>query len=117
MEGIKTLFYLVPPHEMEFESFSELPQYVQNAVPFFILLVAVELAVGSLRGIKTYDVKDTMMSFGLGAFQQIFQALFGSALLQPYLYVYEHLRLCDMPTRGWVSWLLCLMACDLAYYW
>ena len=57
------------------------------------------------------------MSFGLGAFQQLFLILFGSIFMKPYLYLYSEYRVFDIPSKGWMSWLFSLLCCDVAYYW
>jgi hypothetical protein len=80
------MFYLVKPSTLErYDELSDVPDFVLHAVPYFALLVALELAVGLMRGVKTYDWKDTIMSMSLGAFQQLLGACFGSLLMQvPY---------------------------------
>ena len=83
LEGLGNMFYLVGPSQLEtYEELSDVPDFVLHAVPYFALLVALELGVGLVRGVKTYDWKDTLMSMSLGAFQELLGACFGSLLLQ-----------------------------------
>ena len=117
LNGLRKLFYIVHPNEMEFKSMAELPPYVELAVPFFVFLSILEYCVGKSRGIETYEWKDTLMSFSLGAFQQLFTGLFGQYLLAPYLFLYENYRVCDVPLSGWPSFIATLLAADLGYYW
>ena len=107
------MFYLVPPSIIStYEELKDVPPYVELAVPFFILFILAEILVAHLRGIrKTYDFKDTLTSFGSGAFQQVFGLFYKVLLIQPYIYVYNNYRLFKID--GGICLSLCLHAPNL----
>ena len=91
---IGIMFYMVHPSVISsFKNVEDVPPFVQLAVPFFVLFILVEMIVSYLRGIeKTYEFKDTLTSFGSGAFQQVFGTFYKVLMIQPYIYVYNNHR-------------------------
>lgn len=94
-------------------------QVIVLATPVFMVLVAVEFAVGVRRGRNTYGVSDALSSIGLGMLSQVV-AVFALLLrLGIYTAVYTHAAW--WPDTGfWTSplgWLLALVFYDFLYYW
>jgi sterol desaturase/sphingolipid hydroxylase (fatty acid hydroxylase superfamily) len=93
------------------------PQVIVLATPVFLALIALEYAVGRLRGRDTYRLNDALNSIGLGILSQItglFVALFTLGI---YTAVYEHLALWPLPKDSLAVWLGALIAYDFFYYW
>ena len=94
-------------------------QIIVLVTPVFLLLMALEFAVGWRRGRNTYRLGDALSSVGLGMLSQL-SAVF-TPLLRVGLYtvVYQHLALWN-GNGFWVSlpgWSLALLFYDFLYYW
>ncbi len=92
-------------------------QVIVLATPVFLLLIAVELAVGAVRGRHTYRLNDALASIGLGVMSQV-TGVFGKLLrVGVYTLAFEHVALFRLPTNAWWVWLLALVFYDFCYYW
>ncbi len=87
------------------------------AIPFFFLLIFLELGYGALRGRNTYRLNDSISSLSMGSLSRL-QSL---VILGFSAYIYEWIvanyqlsQLAD--DRAWV-WISCFILYDLAYYW
>jgi len=94
-------------------------QIIVLATPVFLLLIAIELAVGHARGRNTYRFDDALTSIGLGMLSQI-SAVFTVALrFGLYTAVFSAAAL--VPENGFwtspVGWLVALVFYDFCYYW
>ncbi|UCU99776.1 lysoplasmalogenase family protein [Acidovorax radicis] len=94
-------------------------QIIVLATPVFLVLIAIELAIGWRRQRNTYRLADAVSSISLGMLSQT-SAVFTRLLrIGIYTAVFEHVAL----WRGdafWLSapgWLLALVFYDLCYYW
>ncbi len=87
------------------------------ATPVFLLLIAIEYAVGLARGRNTYRLNDAMSSIGLGMMSQlvgVFTKLFAVGV---YTAVYEAAALWHLPADAWWVWVGALLLYDFFYYW
>lgn len=94
-------------------------QIIVLVTPVFLVLIAIELAIGWRRQRNTYRLADAVSSISLGMLSQT-SAVFTRLLrIGIYTAVFEHVAL----WRGdafWLSapgWLLALVFYDLCYYW
>lgn len=86
------------------------------AIPFFFLLMGVELVAGLARGKKLYRGNDVMTCLALGTLQTVFAVVVGGVLSWMYLKTYEH-RLFDLPKESKVVFVLAFVGVDFCYYW
>lgn len=86
------------------------------AIPFFLLLIVVELCADRWRGISTYRLADALNSLSAGVLSQASGLLSKAIVVLGYVFAYEHLHLLELPERPWV-WLLAFVAYDFCYYW
>ena len=92
-------------------------QIIVLATPVFLLLIALEYAVGVARGRNTYRLNDSLNSIGLGVMSQV-TGVFGKLLrIGLYTLVFEHLALTRLPAGAWWVWLFALVFYDFCYYW
>lgn len=94
-------------------------QIIVLVTPVFLLLMAVEFAVGWRRGRNTYRLGDALSSIGLGMLSQLAAVFTPLLRVGIYTVVYQHLALWDGSTF-WTSlagWLLALLFYDFLYYW
>ena len=97
---------------------------ISLAVPFFLLLIVIELAVDRLRGRGFFNLQDALGSLSAGALNSttgIFSKLLAIAI---YAFVLEHFALFRMPAAwfdaspaGIAAWLGVLLFWDFMYYW
>jgi sterol desaturase/sphingolipid hydroxylase (fatty acid hydroxylase superfamily) len=92
-------------------------QIIVLATPVFLLLIAVELAVGLARGRNTYRLHDALSSIGLGILSQLVGVFTKLASLGLYVLVFEHLAPWPLPADAPWVWLAGLLLYDLCYYW
>jgi sterol desaturase/sphingolipid hydroxylase (fatty acid hydroxylase superfamily) len=92
------------------------PDVVTLAVPFFVLLIVLEMAAWKLTGRGSFETRDAAASLLMGLGNQI-APLFGGAfaLSAVWTWVYQF-RLFDIPNASWAI-ALCFVLDDLRYYW
>ncbi len=87
------------------------------AVPFFFLLIGLELAWGLLRRRNTYRLNDSINSLSLGSLSRLQGLVFLGFSGLIYEAVVARFQLSQLPDdRAWV-WISCFVLYDLAYYW
>ena len=92
-------------------------QIIVLATPVFLVLIALEFAVGLARGHNTYRLADTLTSISLGVMSQV-TGVFGRLLrIGLYVLVFEHVALLKLPVDSVAVWLGALLAYDFCYYW
>ncbi|GJM13119.1 MAG: sterol desaturase [Pseudohongiella sp.] len=87
------------------------------AVPFFFLLILIELAYGIARGRNSYRLNDSINSISMGSLSRL-QGLvilgFSGSIYEFIVARYQLGQLAD--DSAWV-WLSCFLLYDFAYYW
>jgi alkylglycerol monooxygenase len=92
-------------------------KYVALAIPFFFLLIAVELLVLRLRGPRrAYRFSDSITNLSCGVGQQVLEPFFKSLALVPYAWLWTHARVLTVSPASIPAWVLLVLALDLAYY-
>ncbi len=97
-------------------------QIIVLAIPFFLLLIALEFAWGLRKGRNTYRLDDAINSISLGMLSQI-SAIFTRVLrVGIYTAVYSSVALVPLEDARsfWLTvpgWVLALLFYDLCYYW
>ncbi len=92
-----------------------LPDVVGLAIPFFVGLIALEIAIWRFAGRGRYETRDTAASLVMGIGNLGVGLLVGGLIFAVHALVYEH-RLFDLERVWWV-YLLCFFGQDLSYYW
>ena len=91
--------------------------YVALAIPFFLLLIIIELAVDHWRKSGFYKLNDTVNSLHIGILSQV--TGLAKKLLQFSIYalIFEHIALFEWSlSNGWL-WVLAFIGYDFCYYW
>lgn len=86
------------------------------AIPFFMLLLAVEILYGYFRKNQKYKLMDTVSSLSSGYTNLIKDSLGLGVVLVTYPFLLEHLALFEIKTT-WVIWLVAFIFIDFAGYW
>jgi sterol desaturase/sphingolipid hydroxylase (fatty acid hydroxylase superfamily) len=92
----------------------KLPDPVELAVPAFVALIVLEMALTKRTGRGRYDWRDAGASLTLGLGSTVAGALTAGAVLAMSLWVYGF-RLFDVPFTWW-AFAICFVLDDLAYY-
>ena len=91
--------------------------FVQLAIPFFILALLVEFTYGALLKRQTYRLGDTINSLQLGVLSRLvgILRLSFSALIISWLI--GQLGVVSWSADHWMHWILSFIAYDFCYYW
>lgn len=95
--------------------------YVALAVPFFFLLIGVELVAGIVQRKKLYRFNDSINDLSCGVIDQIVGIFLKSLLFAGYLYLFENMRLFEIasapPAVKWIAAIGLVLAVDFCFYW
>ncbi len=91
--------------------------YILYAIPFFFLLIALELFADRWRGMSTYRLSDSINSLSAGFLSQASGLLTKGIRLIVYLVVWEHIALFELPADAWWVWVFAFVLYDFCYYW
>lgn len=86
------------------------------AIPFFFLLIFIELIYFYFKKQKVYRLNDTITNLSLGIGNQVTNALTKSILFGLIIWVHQHFALFHIKHNVW-SFLVCFIAYDFIYYW
>eukprot|EP00298_Acanthocystis_sp_HF-20_P004395 c14729_g1_i1.p1 GENE.c14729_g1_i1~~c14729_g1_i1.p1 ORF type:complete len:471 (+),score=138.39 c14729_g1_i1:23-1414(+) len=116
-ECARLMFYVEEPSNMNYKVMSDAPHYVDRAIPYFFLLMAIEMIVDKSRGIKNYRVNDTVMSLNLGAFQQLSGIFIDFWIVHVHCYLYDNFRVASFSCESVWTWVALFFLVDFGYYW
>jgi alkylglycerol monooxygenase len=91
-------------------------QLLQAAVPFFLVLLILELFIDRRRGTGYYRRAAAWSDLATGTVSQVCDLLLKAACLPAYVLVYEHARLFDLAGRPLLHWCVGLLGVDFLYY-
>jgi sterol desaturase/sphingolipid hydroxylase (fatty acid hydroxylase superfamily) len=86
------------------------------AIPFFILLLVVEIAYGHWAKNQKHKVMDTVSSVSSGLTNIVKDSLGLGVILVSYPYLLEHLAVTHIRAT-WLVWLVAFLVIDFAGYW
>ncbi|KAI9999863.1 hypothetical protein NQD34_011706 [Periophthalmus magnuspinnatus] len=116
--GFRAMFAMLTPNESSFETVQEVPQYVQQASPYFIGLMLLELVVGALKAETPLPtISDGITSVSCGMISRLPLLLFRGFELSAYMFMWENYRLLELPWDSPWTWWFCLLGVDFGYYW
>lgn len=116
--GFRSIFCMLTPNESSFQRVEDVPPYVEQATPFFIGLMVLELVVGMLKtGGSVVTISDGITSISAGMVSRLPTLLMRSCELSAYMYVWDHYHLVELPWDSAWTWWLTLLGVDFCYYW
>jgi sterol desaturase/sphingolipid hydroxylase (fatty acid hydroxylase superfamily) len=86
------------------------------AVPFFFLLIFIELLLEKNKGTDYYRVNDSINSLTAGVLSRMMGIVKQLFPLTIYVVVYEQLALFQMESSWWM-WVIAFLLYDFCYYW
>ena len=84
------------------------------AIPFFLILIAIELYVNWKQQLELYEKKEALSSIGMGLGSLVIDILTKGLALGTYTILYQY-RLFDIGWHWW-AWVLILFADDITFY-
>jgi alkylglycerol monooxygenase len=94
-----------------------MPNPIALAIPFFFLLIGIEIWAAARRGLKLYRFADVIADLSCGMTQQILLVFQIAALTAGYVWLYDNHRLFTFaPGSAW-PWIVAFVAVDFVYYW
>lgn len=109
---------VVAINEDHLADISTVPNYINAAVPFFFLLIFIEVCVALYRGNSSlYRFNDVIASISMGIVQQLSGIWYRSITIGPYIYLFRHYRLHTFSNDSLELHVLTLFLVDLCYYW
>lgn len=91
--------------------------YVTYAIPFFILLMAVEFLYGHLRSKQTYRLNDTINSLQMGTLSRLGSILKLGFSGVVFAWVVQQFGVTPLSTESPWVWIGAFVAYDFCYYW
>ncbi|MES2817470.1 MAG: sterol desaturase family protein [Pseudomonadota bacterium] len=92
-------------------------QYILYAVPFFMLLIGLELLTDRWRGVSHYRLADTLNSLSTGVLSTTSGLLTKGLGLATYGFAWQELSLFELSAEQPAVWLLAFVFYDVCYYW
>src|SRR5262245_20447904 len=86
------------------------------AVPFFFVLIGVEIVAARLLRRSVYRTTDAYGDIACGILQQVLGMFYGASFLVIYAWIYEHARLATIEPQ-WLAWTVAIVGIDFCYYW
>ncbi|CAH1775783.1 unnamed protein product, partial [Owenia fusiformis] len=116
--GFRYLFYAVTPNETTFEHVEDVPNYVEQVTPFFLLSILLEYAICHVTGSRKMRLhNDGYVSIVQGLCSELPRMLFRSAEVASYIWMYNNWRITELPWNSAFTWWLAFFGVDLGYYW
>jgi sterol desaturase/sphingolipid hydroxylase (fatty acid hydroxylase superfamily)/poly(3-hydroxybutyrate) depolymerase len=97
-----------------------MPDPIALAVPFFFVLIGIELLVAKGRGVSVYRFTDTLTDLSCGITSQVTLIFWAALQLAIYDWVHRHAHLASLTPswgRPWLPWVVAFIGVDLLYYW
>ncbi|PWU31979.1 hypothetical protein DK254_03085, partial [Pseudomonas sp. RW407] len=91
--------------------------YILFAVPFFFLLIALELLADRWRGTSTYRLGDALNSLSAGVLSTTSGLLTKGIGLVTYVFAWQHLALFELSAQSAWVWVFAFVFYDFCYYW
>uniref|UniRef100_A0A8C2AX07 Alkylglycerol monooxygenase n=1 Tax=Cyprinus carpio TaxID=7962 RepID=A0A8C2AX07_CYPCA len=117
-QGVRMLFSLMTPNESSFATVREVPTYVNQATPYFIGLILLEIVLGWLKTDgPRIKINDFITSLSAGMMSRLPQLVMRSLELSAYIYVWNNFRVLELPWDSAWTWWLAFLGVDMGYYW
>jgi sterol desaturase/sphingolipid hydroxylase (fatty acid hydroxylase superfamily) len=95
--------------------------YITYAVPFFFLMIALEMVFVLLAGRDWIRFNDSITALACGTFEQVLGVFLKTFLFAGYIFVFNHFRLLEVsqfpPAAKWVAAVVLFLGVDFCFYW
>lgn len=116
-EMLGRFFYIVDPYKNMFEKPTDVPDYIGDAMPFFVAAVLLEMLVAYLKGEYNHKMFYVFNNVSGGIVQNVVnRAIINPLGFVAYCYIYNHYSVYELPWDSLWTWFAGFMGVDLAYY-
>ncbi|XP_042894327.1 alkylglycerol monooxygenase-like [Penaeus japonicus] len=115
LQRLGTLFYVASPNSTSFEKREEVPNFINEAIPLFVAMLALEWAIIWHQGHRA-RINDAITSSGHGLVYETSKILSRGAELFAYNWLYMY-RVLDLDWDSPVTWFTAAVGVDFAFYW
>ena len=95
--------------------------YVTLAVPFFFVLIGIELVAGRVQHKSFYRLNDSINDLSCGIVDQIVGIFLKGLLFAGYLFLFENFRVFEIasapPAAKWIAAIALMLGVDFCFYW
>ena len=91
--------------------------YIQYAIPAFFTLIFIEALYSHLKGLRLYNLRNSLSCLGCGMFTSTLEVFTKAGLLILYTWVYENYAWVRLDNNSWVTWVTALVVFDFIWYW
>ncbi|XP_058969801.2 alkylglycerol monooxygenase-like [Pocillopora verrucosa] len=116
-KGVRRFLYAVTPKEASFAKLDDVPDYLNEAVPFFFGAIALEYILAFLTRLPPARLNDAFSSIAAGTLSQLSKIIILSAELALYVFIYDNFNLITLPWDYPGTWYFCFIGVDFIYYW
>ncbi|GFS12063.1 alkylglycerol monooxygenase [Elysia marginata] len=117
LQSLRAMFYAVTPNETSYATWEEVPNFVDEAVPYFILFMFLECIVLKLQGREMPRINDGINSVSHGLLSTLHSFLFRPVELVIYSWIFNNYRLIELPWDSPWVWFAAFFLTDFLYYW
>lgn len=115
LERLGTLMYVVQPNKTTFEHPEDVPNYENEAVPFFAAIILLEMFARWALG-KEVRMNENIASMSFGVLHEATVFVSGWFLFVGYEWLYQF-RIFTLPWDSLYTWFGAFLFVDLVYYW
>lgn len=116
-KGVRRFLYAVTPKEASFAKLDDVPDYLNEAVPFFLGAIVLEYILAFLTRLPPARLNDAFSSIAAGTLSQLSKIIILSAELALYVFIYDNFNLITLPWDYPGTWYFCFIGVDFIYYW
>jgi alkylglycerol monooxygenase len=91
--------------------------YLQLAVPAFVALIFIEASYSHLKGLRLYNLRNSLSCLGCGMFTTTVEVFTKAALVALYAGVHERFSWQQLADERWLTWLTAIVLFDFLWYW
>jgi alkylglycerol monooxygenase len=90
---------------------------IHLAIPFFFLLIGLEMLVARLVERDVYRLSDSVSDLSCGILQQVADVFLRAGLFAGYAWLFATRRWFQVPSEEAWAWVVCFLGTDFLYYW
>lgn len=117
LQSLRAMFYAVTPNETSYATWEEVPNFVDEAVPYFIVFIVLEWIVLKLQKKELPRINDGINSVSHGLMSTLHSFLFRPTEVVIYSWIFKNYRLVELPWDSPWVWFAAFLCTDFLYYW
>ncbi|KAF7636182.1 Fatty acid hydroxylase domain-containing protein [Meloidogyne graminicola] len=117
LTNLRLIFYLTTPWESTFNNIEDVPNYNVQVSTWWITLIFIEFIILNITGHSDrFSLNDSITSVCAGMLSQCFKFGGRAIAIFGYIWVWNNLRIFELPLDITWIWVICLITQDFVYY-